>query len=389
MNAKKIQVIASLMSLLLIFLLLSTSISQACSGFMVTHDDTVLIAHNKDWWSPDTTIHVYPADQEAYARLFFEIPYPHLFNKDYKVLAGGINEYGLCYESFVTPFKLASFELFKPPLFENPVDYILQHFTTVQEVIDYLEDHNLFFLNYILCSGQIFLVDDTGDAAIIEGDDIIKRTQQYQICTNFLQSTPNLGGYPCWRYQFLQESLENMTNPSISHFETLLDHVHQLTQYSWIINPNNNTLYLYHFSHFDNKIILNLTEEFNQPAHSYYLPSLFEPEHNMPPEKPSIPAGPTLGTRGSKYLFEINASDRDNTQDELYYKWNFGDGSQTNWIHHSEIYGGQITYAWKQPGIYSVTVKARDIYGKESPWSDPLEIQINRPFQSVFDLLFS
>lgn len=365
-------------SLFLIFLLLSSGTIQACSGFMVKNDDQILIAHNKDWWSPDTTIQVYPAEKNAYARLFFEIPYPHMFNNEYKVLAGGINEKGLCYESFVTPVKPASFELFKPPIFTNSVDRLLQEYATVEEVVNFIESHNLFFVNYILRSGQLFVVDRTGDAAIIEGDDIIRIQHDYQICTNFLQSSPGLGNYPCWRYTYLTEKLTNTTNPNISDFEHLLNHVQLFTQYSWIYNPNKDTIHLYHFHDYENGITLNLTEEFNQPAHTYYLPSLFEPTTNTPPKKPSMPTGPLTGWKDTEYIFETNTTDDDNSQQELYYKWDFGDGTETFWIHNNENYSGMIRNTWKRPGTYEIRVKAKDIYGKESNWSNPLEIVINR-----------
>lgn len=251
---------------------------SACTGFTAHNEQIVIVGHNKDWWSSDTWIHVFPANEESYACLFFEIPYPHIFNKNYRVLAGGINDKGLCYESFVTPLKFASFSLFKPPIFRNPVDHIMEHFSTVQEVVDYIESHNLFFLNYILCSGQIFVVDQTGDAAIIEGDDIIRIDGEFQVCTNFLHSDTSLGGYPCWRYDTAYTTLQKSTDLTISLFTNLLNatHQHDYTQYSWIHEIGSDTLYLYNYSDFQHPHILDLSAEFSQPAHSYYFPSFFD-----------------------------------------------------------------------------------------------------------------
>jgi len=360
------------------FLIVSSTISIACSGFTIRKDGTVLIAHNKDWWSPDTYIHVYPSTEDAYGRLFLEIPYPHIFNNEYMVLAGGFNEHGLCYESYVTPFNLASFEFFKPPLFKSPVDHILQTCTTVEEVISYIESHNLFFVNYILCSGQIFVIDRLGDAAIIEGDDIIRINGEYQVCTNFLQSAPELGNYPCWRYDLLTHALQNITEPSIPLFESLLESVELFTQYSWIFNPSEDILHLYHFHNYTHSISLNLTEEFSKPAHTYYLPELFEPLENTAPLKPSKPLGPINGDIKTEYLFETQTTDADNPQSELYYQWDFGDGSEPYWIYSNGEYNASRIHAWKKPGTYQIRVKARDIYGKESPWSDGLTITITR-----------
>lgn len=371
-----------------IFLLCSTSPILACSGFTITKNDQVLIGHNKDWHNPQTTIHVYPAEEGSYARLFLEIPFPHVFDRDYNVLAGGINEHGLCYESFVTPFNPASFELFKPPLFKNPVDYLLQKYTTVEEVVTYLESHNLFFLNYILSYGQIFVADRSGDAAIIEGDEIIRIQGDYQACTNFLQSNPSLGNYPCWRYEKIIESLENATTVNNSFVQSLLESVQLYAQYSWILDPIELSLDLFHFHDFDQVIHLNLTEEFNQPKHSYFLPAMFEPDNNTAPNKPQMPVGPSIGSINHDYHFITNTTDENNDHDAIYYQWDFGDGSQPFWEYTYQPYRGSTTHKWKKPGTYEVRVKSKDIYGKESPWSDPCQIEITWMNEMVLPSIF-
>ncbi|OYT28439.1 hypothetical protein B6U98_05095 [Thermoplasmatales archaeon ex4572_165] len=365
---------------IIVVIILFSGTLSACTGFTTSKGDEVFTGHNKDWWSTDTYIHVYPSDEETHARMFFEIPYPHIFNSEYKVLAGGINDQGLFYESYVTPLLFASFEFFKPLLFKSPVEYILEHFFTVQEVVDYIESHNLFFLNYILCSGQIFVIDKTGDSAIIEGDEIIRKQGDYQVCTNFLHSRPDLGGYPCYRYETATSILDNITDPSVSSLVSILNATHQkgYTQYSSICDLNNLTMYLYQFHNYEKGIKIDLNTEFQQDAHSYYFPSLFEPETNQAPDKPNTPMGPTSGVIDEQILFETNTTDIDNPSDEIYYKWNFGDDMQTNWVLNNERYMGKMTHSWSKSGSFSVTVKAKDIYGKESPWSDPLEVSISR-----------
>jgi len=386
-KVKTKRIIQSISSITLVFVFCSYPVF-ACTGF-TSHDDIVLVGHNKDWWSPDTWIHVYPSNENTYARLFFEIPYPHIFNNDYKVLAGGFNEHGLCFESFVTPFKLTSFEFFKPFIFKNPVDFLMQKYSSVQQVIDYIESHNLFFLNYILSSGQIFVVDKTGDAAIIEGDEIIRINGDFQVCTNFLQSDPSLGGYPCWRYETTFTTLENITDLTIPLFTSILNATHQqwFTQYSWIYNMQTNKIHLYHYSDFENPIILDLTKEFSQNPHSYYFPSLFEPEENKIPLKPETPSGQGLNKPRQDIIFQTNTSDQDNLPTEIYYQWDFGDGTQTYWLHNRPPYWGKASHSFKKPGIYGIKVRARDIYGKESPWSESFQITIKSGIP-IMDLLF-
>ena len=182
--------------LFFIFLLLNNSVS-ACTGFMISENEKVLVGHNKDWWITDSNIYVYPAADGKNGRIYFEIPYPITIDNTYYVLAGGMNDQGLFYESFVTPKLSASFEPFKPPLFEHPAPYLMETCSAVEEVVDYVESHNLYFMNLLLSTGQIFVVDKNGDSAIIEGDDIIFKEGNYQVCTNFLHSHPRKPKFPC------------------------------------------------------------------------------------------------------------------------------------------------------------------------------------------------
>ena len=349
---------------------------SACTGFMINEDESILVGHNKDWWTTDVYLNVYPPSEGKHGRLFFEIPYPITIDSSYYVLAGGINDQGLFYESFVTPKLQASFELFKPPLFKHPAPYLMETYSTVAEVVEYIESHNLYFMNLLLSTGQIFVVDKNGDSAIIEGDDIIYREGDYQVCTNFLHSHPELGGYPCWRYKTVVNMLENMTDPSVEYCREILNASHQdgYTQYSNIFDLNNGILYLHHFHDYKNYIEINLTKEFNLGVHSYYLPSLFEPINNQPPEKPDNPIGPISGRIKTEYVYETNTIDPDNDYNQIYYKWDFGDGTQSYWILNKEPYFGKILHTWKKTGNYDVRVKARDIYGCESEWSDPLTV---------------
>lgn len=383
MNLKSKYVLYSYVGFFAILLLLSSNTLVACSGFVVRDEDNVLVGHNKDWWNPETTMYVYPTEENVHGRIFFEITFPHPFNSNYRVLAGGMNDQGLCFESFVTPFNLASFELFKPLLFKNPVDKLMQEYSTVEEVIEFIDSHNLFFLNYILAFGQIFVVDQTGDAVIIEGDDLIRINGDYQICTNFLQSNPSLGNYPCWRYEYLTTAFENDTTLSVPRFTSLLEYVQIYPQYSWIFNPNNLSLTVYHFHDFDQSIRFDLHQEFTKDAYSFELATLFEPTDNTAPEKPDMPTGPSTADKKQTIVFTTNTTDAQNDPSEIYYKWDFGDNTESSWTYNYQTYRGPITHEYKKSGNYQVRAKAKDIYGKESPWSDPLDIHINR-YQHVF-----
>jgi len=94
---------------------------------------------------------------------------------------------------------------------------------------------------------------------------------------------------------------------------------------------------------------------------------------NSPPEKPEKPTGPDSGKIGVTYLFSTSAIDPND--DQLYYMWDWGDGNVSDWI--GPFDSGKRTSAshqWNEKGTYSIRVKAKDIYGEESDWSDPFSI---------------
>jgi hypothetical protein len=56
-----------------------------------------------------------------------------------------------------------------------------------------------------------------------------------------------------------------------------------------------------------------------------------------------------------------------------YYMFYWGDGNLSEW------FTGNISYVWSFPGIYELKLKAKDIYGYETPWSEPYVIAIQPP----------
>ena len=94
---------------------------------------------------------------------------------------------------------------------------------------------------------------------------------------------------------------------------------------------------------------------------------------NDPPNKPSIPSGTINGKIRLYYQYTTNTTDPEGHQ--VYYLWDWGDGNNSGWV--GPYNSGVIintTYRWDSAGSYIIVVKAKDIYGKESAWSDPLPI---------------
>jgi len=94
---------------------------------------------------------------------------------------------------------------------------------------------------------------------------------------------------------------------------------------------------------------------------------------NSPPEKPSID-GPSTGITGESMVYSSSTTEPDG--DSIYYMFDFG-GEQSGWIGpYKSGETASASHIWRTEGTYEVKVKAKDEYGKESEWSDPLQVAV-------------
>jgi VCBS repeat-containing protein len=94
---------------------------------------------------------------------------------------------------------------------------------------------------------------------------------------------------------------------------------------------------------------------------------------NAAPLQPPRPTGPPSGKIKTEYTY--NATTTDPNNDQVYYQWDWGDGTTSEWLGPYD--SGQLTQAkhtWTKKGDYGIKVKAKDSYGAESNWSEPLSI---------------
>jgi hypothetical protein len=341
---------------------------------MATDNFSIIMGNNEDWLYPDAYVRFHPAAGNSYGRMYITCNYPLPQNPDYFTPFSGINEMGLCYDVFLHPNKPVFNSLHKPTFNGNLMSYCLQTCTSVSEVLSTFDLYNLAFMDDI----QYFIVDATGDAAIIEGDDVIFKEDDFQVVTNFLQSDPWHGWYPCWRYDTAINMLENMTTLTRIYFRDICEATHQEgiypTIYSNVFDLKNKIIDIYHYYDYNTKITFNLTDELSLGTHSYYLPSLFEPSNNQPPNKPSRPTGPPIGRVGREYTYSSTCSDPDNNI--LYYRFDWDDGTISPWYKQISSNFGQGSHSWEKPGTYEIRVKTKDIYGQEGEWSEPLATEM-------------
>jgi hypothetical protein len=254
--------------------------------------------------------------------------------------------------------------------------YCLAKCSTVQEVLEIFDQYNLEIMYFF----QAFFVDKYGDSAIIEGDNILLRQGNFQVISNFHHSRPERGYYPCWRYDTAVSMLENMTDLSLDYFTSICDatHVDDHSVFSNVWDLNQGKIWTYYFHDYGEVIEFDLNEELAKGESRTYLGSLFESEDNQPPNKPNAPTGNVSGLPGETIEFSCGKTD-DPDGDRTSYLFDWGDGTDSGWlgIYYTALSVSSV-HNWTETGNYEVKVKAKDIYGRESEWSDPLVVKMTK-----------
>ena len=109
--------------------------------------------------------------------------------------------------------------------------------------------------------------------------------------------------------------------------------------------------------------------------------------------KPEKPTGPAEGKTGIEYTFETVSTDPHGKQ--LFYKWSWGNENFSDWL--GPYNSGDKSIAsniWNKKGNFEIKVKAKNLDGAESDWSDPLAFStprvnaINRIFLNTLGFFY-
>ena len=106
------------------------------------------------------------------------------------------------------------------------------------------------------------------------------------------------------------------------------------------------------------------------------LPEVDQGTTSTPPNKPDI-SGPTSGKAGMKHSYTCRIVDPDGDKVSILFDW--GDGTSSGWVgpfDSGETF--EVDHIWKEKGTYNIRVKAKDIDGTQSEWSDIFEVGIPR-----------
>jgi len=366
---------------LLLVVVMINGFGSACTVFNASNNDIVLVGRNMDWTTSNNFVAFLPSEEGKYGRVYFGWgDYPSWYQ-------GGMNEEGLVFAYLAAPYLRITESMLKPRYYGNYgnlMEKCMEECSTVEEVLEIFDMYNLQFLERC----QVMVVDQSGDSAIIEGDNIISKENSYQVVTNFYQLHPELGGHPCWRYNMAIDMLEDMEEMSVDYFSSILYETHQEgsypTVYSIVYDVNNLALYLYYNHNYSNNIVFNLSEELELGFYWYSIPSLFN--SSSPPNKPTKPSGTASGVIRNEYTYFSSSIDSDG--DQIYYLFDWGDGTDSGWI---GPYGSgetaEISHSWATRGNFEIKVKAKDVNDAESEWSDPLPISMPYDHQTLLELI--
>lgn len=242
---------------------------QSCTIMYASDGEQALGGNNEDWNNPFTKIWFLPAKAGKYGRVYFGF--------DSFMPQGGMNDQGLFFDAAVAETINVPYDSGKLDFEGSLMLKVMAECGSVDEALKLFEEYNVSG-NW---NGQYLIGDKYGHSAIIEPQTILKKTDRYQIATNFYQSKKDPEEYTCDRYRIANEIFEKSEEISVDLFRRILDAVHYESEsraetlYSNIYDLKNGQIYLYHFHNFHNVFVLDLKEELRKGVHFYNLPSLF------------------------------------------------------------------------------------------------------------------
>jgi len=131
-----------------------------CTIVTMSKDSVVLAGNNEDWTEPRTKIWFVPASKEDYGRVYVGFDHAPIHDR----FQGGMNDQGLFMDmNAVKPTgwhsapDKASFQ-------GDLVEQILSRYSTVDEVVEFFQEHDVADLNTL----RVPVADAKGKSVIIE-----------------------------------------------------------------------------------------------------------------------------------------------------------------------------------------------------------------------------
>ena len=160
----------------------------------------IYFVNNEDYWyDAKAYIQIVPHSSHKLARLWYGWD---------NFAQGGVNEAGLVFDGAATPSQKLP-QGFYDPGKRNVGDEMLASCKSVAEAIAYLDKEKI-----AVSEGHLLLGDKAGNAVILEwvngARSIIPMKNNILIASNFLLSDTSAGNYPCYRYQSIEQRLQQL-----------------------------------------------------------------------------------------------------------------------------------------------------------------------------------
>jgi len=109
---------------------------------------------------------------------------------------------------------------------------------------------------------------------------------------------------------------------------------------------------------------------------------------NTPPEIPSKPQGLTNIKPGKEQFFSTSTTDE--YEHKIYYMFDWGNGNFSDWLGPYKS-GKTIRakHSWDNEDSYEIRVKAKDEFGLETEWSEPLTVKVDGKSRSRQPILYN
>jgi hypothetical protein len=234
-----------------------------CTVFSAADGSVALVGNNEDFLHPLPKVWFLPSEGGKFGRVYFG------FENQYQ---GGMNDQGLFFDgTAVKPMDVPHDES-KPIHMGNLVLKAMEECATVECVLELFERFSLPGTS----RDQIVVADSSGDAAIIERPNVVRKSGSYQVATNFRASSTE--PVTCERYITAEAMLDSAESYSVELFRDILEAVQNAaggTTYSNIYDLKQRTVTVYFYHGFEHEVVFDLDEELERGAHVYDLPDLF------------------------------------------------------------------------------------------------------------------
>ena len=256
---------------------IGAQIVGACSVFNYTWDGATRVGRNLDWiessWGwvrfiqpTDTTFGVmlFGADNDTWPQ-------------------GGMNDQGLVLGMAATPYLPITGNPGGLPMEQDFWELLFTQCATVGDVIAFLDQYNLGSIPGYLEQGHMLWTDRFGGSAIIEGDVVIHRSGTHQVITNYLHSSPHLGGWPCPRYDLIDAALTGQGEMTDQELIDIIVAAHGTlwggyTVWSLLYDPHTLEVTIFNRGDFSRSVVLSLPEELAGGGPGYLLDDLLDPD---------------------------------------------------------------------------------------------------------------